>query len=159
LRLLHAMAQARCGEEGLSTAAGIALLRDVSSEGAVRLFVDEGAAAATLLLRAQESTEGQSDPLFADYLQRVRKAFGPLATTTEHGGPERESDPLREPLTAKEIRLLQLLAEGYSNKGLAEKVFVSDSTVRTHLRNINAKLGANNRTQAVAMGRRHGLIR
>ena len=91
---------------------------------------------------------------------RYRNAFGPLAVQPD-GGPtvDRDPRPLLEPLTAKEIRLLQLLAEGYSNKALAEKVFVSDSTVRTHLRNINAKLGANNRTQAVSLARRHGLIR
>jgi LuxR family maltose regulon positive regulatory protein len=64
-----------------------------------------------------------------------------------------------EPLTPKEIRLLQLLAEGYSNRALTEKLFVSDSTVRTHLRHINGKLGASSRTQAVAMARRLGVIR
>ena len=42
---------------------------------------------------------------------------------------------------------------------LAEKLFVSDSTVRTHLRNINMKLAAQNRTQAVSLARRYGLIR
>ena len=66
---------------------------------------------------------------------------------------------LAEPLTRKEIRILELLAEGYSNAAMAEKLFVSDSTVRTHLRNINTKLGARSRTQAVALGRRLGLIR
>jgi len=55
--------------------------------------------------------------------------------------------------------VLQLLAEGYSNSAMAEKLFVSDSTVRTHLRNINMKLGALSRTQAVALARRQGVIR
>ena len=66
--------------------------------------------------------------------------------------------PLDEPLTRKEIRVLQLLAEGYSNSVMAEKLFVSDSTVRTHLRNINLKLGARSRTQAVAIARRLGVM-
>jgi LuxR family maltose regulon positive regulatory protein len=64
-----------------------------------------------------------------------------------------------EALTRKELRVLQLLAEGYSNSAMAEKLFVSDSTVRTHLRNINMKLGARSRTQAVAIARRLGLMR
>lgn len=64
-----------------------------------------------------------------------------------------------EALTTKEIRVLQLLAEGYSNAAMAETLFVSDSTVRTHLRNINAKLHCKSRTQAVAVARRKGLIR
>jgi LuxR family maltose regulon positive regulatory protein len=66
---------------------------------------------------------------------------------------------MAEPLTRKEIRVLQLLAEGYSNTAMAEKLFVSDSTVRTHLRNINLKLGSHSRTQAVALARRIGVIR
>ena len=64
-----------------------------------------------------------------------------------------------EALTRKELRVLQLLAAGYSNSAMAEKLFVSDSTVRTHLRNINLKLGARSRTQAVALARRLGLMR
>lgn len=64
-----------------------------------------------------------------------------------------------EPLTRKEVSILQLVAEGYSNSAMAEKLFVSDSTVRTHLRNINTKLGANSRIQAVALARRSSLIR
>lgn len=55
--------------------------------------------------------------------------------------------------------MLQLLAEGYSNSAMAEKLFVSDSTVRTHLRNINMKLDAKSRTQAVAIARKLGVIR
>ncbi len=87
------------------------------------------------------------------------RALGP-ATSAETDGSSHPSPgaPL-EPLTRKEIRVLQLLAEGYSNTAMAEKLFVSDSTVRTHLRNINTKLGARSRTQAVAIGRRLGLIR
>ncbi|WP_179404722.1 LuxR C-terminal-related transcriptional regulator [Burkholderia guangdongensis] len=65
---------------------------------------------------------------------------------------------LHDPLTRKEIRVLQLLAEGYSNNAIAEKLFVSDSTVRTHLRNINNKVDARSRTQAVAIARRLGVI-
>ncbi|MEH6560159.1 MAG: LuxR C-terminal-related transcriptional regulator, partial [Marinobacter sp.] len=61
-------------------------------------------------------------------------------------------------LTRKETRVLQLLSEGYSNSAMSEKLFVSDSTVRTHLRNINSKLNASSRTQAVAIARRYGLI-
>ncbi|WP_423460957.1 response regulator transcription factor [Ottowia sp. VDI28] len=64
-----------------------------------------------------------------------------------------------EPLTRKELNILQLLAEGYSNTALSEKLFVSDSTVRTHLRNINMKLDTKSRMQAVHYGRLMGLIR
>ena len=64
----------------------------------------------------------------------------------------------RDPLTTKEQRVLRLLAEGYSNAAMAEKLFVSDSTVRTHLRNINLKLAVRSRIQAVVAARRLGLL-
>jgi LuxR family maltose regulon positive regulatory protein len=54
--------------------------------------------------------------------------------------------------------VLQLLAEGYSNAAMADKLFVSDSTVRTHLRNINSKLAVSSRAQAVVAARRLGLL-
>ncbi|WP_240479341.1 response regulator transcription factor, partial [Delftia tsuruhatensis] len=55
--------------------------------------------------------------------------------------------------------VLELLASGYSNAAMAEKLFVSDSTVRTHLRSINLKLGARSRTQAVALARELRVLR
>ena len=63
-----------------------------------------------------------------------------------------------DPLTKKELQILRLLSEGYSNAAMAEKLFVSDSTVRTHLRNINSKLDTASRTQAVAAARQLGIL-
>ena len=51
-----------------------------------------------------------------------------------------------------------LLAEGHANRVIARRLFVTESTVKTHLRSISAKLGATNRTHAVAIARRRGLI-
>jgi len=96
------------------------------------------------------------DPILGDYLQRLLSAFGPLPSEPEAG--TELAHGVLEPLTRKEIRVLQLLVEGYSNSAMAEKLFVSDSTVRTHLRNINTKLGAHSRTQAVAIARKLGLL-
>lgn len=61
-------------------------------------------------------------------------------------------------LTSKELQVLKLAAEGLANQTIAERLFISDSTVRTHLRNINAKLETRSRTQAVAVVRKYGLI-
>ena len=65
---------------------------------------------------------------------------------------------LDDPLTHKELQVLALLAQGCRNTTMAERLFVSESTVRTHLRNINLKLHAANRTEAAVIGRRLGLI-
>ncbi|KQT09704.1 LuxR C-terminal-related transcriptional regulator [Ramlibacter sp. Leaf400] len=160
LHLLHAMALARSGDEDQAQEALMRVLQPACAEGAMRLVLDEGEVAARLVTQAQARVEpSQVGPIFADYLQRLRSAFGALAVEEPVPAAPVQLPPMMEPLTPKEIRLLQLLAEGYSNRALTEKLFVSDSTVRTHLRNINGKLGANNRTQAVAMARRLGLIR
>jgi LuxR family maltose regulon positive regulatory protein len=62
-------------------------------------------------------------------------------------------------LTPKELQTLELLAEGLSNSMIGERLLISRNTVRTHLRNLNVKLDAANRTQAIAVARRLNLIR
>jgi LuxR family maltose regulon positive regulatory protein len=64
-----------------------------------------------------------------------------------------------EPLTRRELQTLELLAEGLSNTKIGERLLVSQNTVRTHLRNLNVKLDAASRTQAIAVARRLNLIR
>ena len=65
---------------------------------------------------------------------------------------------LAEPLTRREIQVLELLAEGLSNKAIAEALGISDQTVKFHVSSISGKLGAANRTDAVRRAVRHGLI-
>lgn len=65
---------------------------------------------------------------------------------------------LPEPLTAREIDVLELVAEGCSNKGIAERLGISDQTVKFHLASITGKLGASNRTDAVRRAVHAGLI-
>ena len=123
-------------------------------------MLDEGEPVAALLHRLHAQGGRRKCPLFDDYLQRLLDAAGP-ATLTAEAVPVSSSssaDDLQEPLTRKEIRVLQLLAWGYSNSTTAEKLFVSDCTVRTHLRK-NMKLDAKSQTQAVAIARRLGVIR
>ncbi|HIV73068.1 MAG TPA: LuxR C-terminal-related transcriptional regulator [Candidatus Aquabacterium excrementipullorum] len=169
LRVLQALAQQRTGDIRGATETLLAVLRQTCHDGFIRLILDEGPAVAVLLHRCQAHLQTEAlntaspvheptDPIFDEYLQRLLKIVGPvaLAETDSSGTP---AQPLAEPLTRKEIRVLQLLAEGYSNGAMAEKLFVSDSTVRTHLRNINLKLGTHSRTQAVAIARKLAVIR
>ena len=62
-----------------------------------------------------------------------------------------------EPLTARETEVLELLAQGLSNKAIAARLSISDQTVKFHVASICAKLGASNRTDAVRRGLRRGL--
>lgn len=61
-------------------------------------------------------------------------------------------------LSARELELVNLLATGATNKELAEKLFISQSTVKTHLVHIYTKLGVDNRTAAIAAARSEGLL-
>jgi DNA-binding NarL/FixJ family response regulator len=63
-----------------------------------------------------------------------------------------------EPLTPREIDVLELLAEGLPNKAIAERLKISDQTVKFHVASISGKLGAANRTDAVRRAVRRGLI-
>jgi DNA-binding NarL/FixJ family response regulator len=62
-------------------------------------------------------------------------------------------------LTPRETEVLRLVAEGHHNREIAERLFVSDETVKAHLKNIMGKLGASDRTQAVTIALRRGFIR
>ena len=66
--------------------------------------------------------------------------------------------PLIESLTPREIEVLELVAEGLSNKAVAVRLRISDQTVKFHLTSISGKLGALNRTDAVRRAVRRGLI-
>jgi DNA-binding NarL/FixJ family response regulator len=63
-----------------------------------------------------------------------------------------------EPLTHREIQVLELLAEGLPNKAIAARLGISDQTVKFHVASISGKLGAANRTDAVRRAVRRGLI-
>ena len=162
LGLLRALALQRGGDLASAVAQMDEVLQNASQEGFLRLILDEGPSAASLVqhcsARAQERalSGARVDPIFAEHLQRLLQMFGPLAPVPVDVIP---GDACTELLTRKEIRVLELLAEGYSNSAMAEKLFVSESTVRTHLRNINAKLGAKSRMQALAIARKQGVVR
>ena len=63
-----------------------------------------------------------------------------------------------EPLTAREVEVLDALADGLSNKAIAARLGISDETVKFHLSAIFGKLGASNRTDAVRQALRRGLV-
>jgi DNA-binding NarL/FixJ family response regulator len=63
-----------------------------------------------------------------------------------------------ETLTGREVEVLGLVAEGSRNRDIAERLFISEETVKVHLKHIMEKLGANDRTQAVAIAVRRGII-
>ena len=63
-----------------------------------------------------------------------------------------------EALTGREIEVLKQIANGNRNRDIAEKLFITEETVKVHIKHLMEKLGASDRTQAVAIGVRRGII-
>lgn len=75
-------------------------------------------------------------------------------------GPFTPDERKREDLhiTRRELEILELIAQGLSNREIAEKLFLSENTVKTHSSRVFDKLGARRRTQAVQLGKEFGLL-
>ena len=76
----------------------------------------------------------------------------------DDGARSLEGPAFQEPLTPREIQVLELLAEGLANKAIAARLGISDQTVKFHIASISGKLGASNRTDALRRAVRRGLI-
>jgi LuxR family maltose regulon positive regulatory protein len=125
------------------------------SQGYVRLFVDEGQPMRALLSQfANSNATG-----LAAYVQRLLDAFCPIPPRVSTSRPSPSTpQPLAEPLSARELELLRLIAAGLTNRAIADELTVSVNTVKTHARNIYGKLGVRNRTEATTRARDLGLL-
>ena len=122
-------------------------------QGYLRIFVDEGLPMERLLY------EASSRKIAPDYVRRLLAAF-PAAGPQKPTLPKTQSpnNDLMEPLSEREIEVLQLIAEGLTNPEIAARLYLALNTVKVHTRNINGKLGVHNRTQAVTKGRALGIL-
>jgi len=82
----------------------------------------------------------------------------PLDSPEPELAQDGEPATFEEALTPREIEVLELLAEGLPNKAIADRLRISDQTVKFHVSSISGKLGAANRTDAVRRAVRRGLI-
>jgi LuxR family transcriptional regulator, maltose regulon positive regulatory protein len=128
-------------------------------EGYVRTFIDEGEPAIQLLryaLRQGFEAEYTSRLLAALQGQENGDPSG-FKPTMEKALPKSASG-LIEPLSNRELEVLELVAQGFSNPEIGARLVISLSTVKGHTANIYGKLGVNSRTQAVAKARQLGII-
>ena len=123
-------------EEAVRTLARTLLLAE--PEGFVRIFILEGQPMAALLRTT--GTQGHSP----DYVKRLLAAFGENLTPQE---------TIIDPLSERELEVLQMIAEGLTNVEIASKMIIAQSTVKTHINRIYRKLDVDTRTQAVVRAR------
>ena len=112
--------------------------------GYARVFLDEGDEMKNLLAQIQKSRKG-------DFEANLLAAFGKPIRVDQSG--------LIEPLTEREIEVLKLIAEGLSNPEIAEKLFLSVGTVKTHVKHIYGKLNVDDRVRAASKAREIGIIK
>ncbi len=152
---LQALARWASNHKELAVNALAEALALAAPEGYVRTFVDEGKPMAEPLSAVLEAQQrGRLDPpIPAHYLRKLLAAL-------ERGDADARSPTQRllEPLSGRELEVLQLVAAGKSNRRIASELFVSVGTVKTHLNNVYRKLDARSRTQAVARARELNLI-
>src|ERR1051326_6842617 len=80
----------------------------------------------------------------------------PVPAAQHFVADDRKREELR--ITPRELKILELIAQGMSNREIAEKLYVSENTVKTHSSRVFDKLGARRRTQAVQIGKEFGLL-
>jgi LuxR family maltose regulon positive regulatory protein len=158
------MALAALGDEPAAIAALTSALDLGCPQGYVRVFADEGTAMAAVLGRliAAQRSDQRAARIPLACLARLQRAFGDGHPA---GGPvgssaaaEARVPRLVDQLTSRELEVLAMLAAGRSNQGIASHLVISLDTVKKHVSHLMGKLGAANRTEAVARGRELGLI-
>jgi LuxR family maltose regulon positive regulatory protein len=152
--ILQAAAAEAAGDPAAARSALAEAVRLAAPGGYVRRFVDDGAAVARLLPDVRRAA-----PAFVD---QVIAALEPRGLESRRAGSRAllvgERGELLEMLTGRELDVVRLLARGATNAEIADGLSMSPGTARWHVGNILSKLGARNRTEAMARVLKLGLV-
>jgi LuxR family transcriptional regulator, maltose regulon positive regulatory protein len=161
IQALRAVALAARGDHAGALAALAEAVTVACPQGYVRVFADEGAAMRALLTRLSAAQKDQRAPargVDPGYLAGLLRACGQAAAAPPSRRAAAALPGMAEPLTDREAEVLRLLAAGRSNQRIAHELVVALDTVKKHVTHVLGKLGATNRTEAVARARQLGLI-
>jgi LuxR family maltose regulon positive regulatory protein len=153
--VLQALAHQSQGNLAPALVALESVLKLAEPEGYVRIFVDEGIPMAELL---SEAAVRRIMPDYTGKLLAYFEAEKPKSKDKANLPLVTSDRPLIEPLSPRELEVLQLMAQGLSNQEISERLFLALSTVKGHNRIIFAKLEVQRRTEAVARARELGLL-
>lgn len=159
LQILEALAHRQAGAENAAHRSLLKALQLAKGEPFVRSFLDEGYQIVELLRENYQSvaeTQAVLTPEAQETCEVVERLLNAAGEDLAHR--EEPLDLAFEPLTDREKEILLMLANGVSNKEIANRVFVSENTVKFHLKNIYSKLGVSNRLQALSVAREKRLL-
>ncbi|HRH46005.1 MAG TPA: LuxR C-terminal-related transcriptional regulator, partial [Pyrinomonadaceae bacterium] len=164
--ILQALAHQSIGDEakGIETLEAVLMLTEPQSY--IRSFLDEGEPLAKLLLQALKQNGRQWEtekPELLRYVIKLNEAFGNTAPTPKIPKSQAENDNLpwwyvNDPLSERELEVMQLVSQGLSNQQIGDKLFISAGTVKRHISNIYQKLDVHSRVQAIELARKFRLI-
>jgi LuxR family maltose regulon positive regulatory protein len=150
--VLQAIALQAQGEQGQAVSLLLDALALAEPGGFIRTFVDEGRSMAQLVAAA--AAQGK----MPDYVGKLLEAFVAENQQRADQSYPPPAQPLIEPLTPRELEVLQLIARGCSNQEISERLVLAVSTVKGHNQSIFGKLQVERRTEAVARARALGLL-
>ena len=159
--VLQTLAQVAAGNQGEAIKALEKALVSGQPESFVRTFIDEGEPLSKLLLELlkQKGKKWESEkPELLRYVVRLKELFAPSGSVPTAKMPDVAGEALpwwysEDPLSERELEVLQHVARGLSNQEIADKLFLSAGTVKRHMSNIYQKLDVHSRTQALERAR------
>jgi len=136
--------------------------------GYYQVFIDEGKSLAPVYSRILESNRSYGrqllTPTLSGFARDIYRAIAP--EKAEPPASDRDTDAydksysrlMVEELNPRELEILQMISEGYSNREISQKLFLSVGTVKWHTSNIYGKMGVRNRVEAVTLARKWKLF-
>jgi LuxR family maltose regulon positive regulatory protein len=156
IELLQALALNADGKTDDAVELVIPALEIAEDAGIVRMFLDEGPRLGPLLARVERSLDPESRAPSIAFIARLRRSLA--QERPEDEGTDIASGGLIEPLTPREREVLLLIAEGRTNQSIANELFLSVGSVKTHSSHVYGKLGVRGRTEAIARARSLGML-
>lgn len=135
-----------------------AIRREFSDARILVLSVHQGDDTIYRALKAGAATYLLKESLGDDLVRTIREVHAGGGPIPPHIGRKFADQAARPPLTHRELEVLNLMADGLRNKEIADRLTISQQTVQSHVKNIFAKLEVSDRTKAVTVALRRGMI-